>query len=104
MPSECLLEVLNKSAVTDAVEVYRRAFRRGVRHRPTNWQRALIDTAAIAAVRFDQATRNPDISASDLSHLERVARNAKRDMEAALHPAEPEPEPPPAFQMEATGG
>ena len=95
--TDSLPEVLDKSAATDAIEVYRRAFRRGLRHRPTNHQKLLIDTAAIAAVRFDEATRNPGMSASDVSHLSRVARVAKRDMEAALHPPEPEPEPPPAF-------
>jgi hypothetical protein len=85
MPSSCLPQVPDKSAAFDAqVRAYRRAFQRALRHRPTNLQRALMDTAAIAAARFDQAARDPDVGAQDLAHLERVARRAAAAMRASF--------------------
>src|SRR5262249_10150362 len=80
MSSACLLQVLDKSAVADAAQAYLRAFQKQLRVNPSNFQRSLMDLAAITAARFDAASRNPDVTAQDLSHLERVARRAKRDM------------------------
>jgi hypothetical protein len=85
MSSSCLPQVPDKSAVNDAqVRTYKRAFQRALRHRPTNLQRSLMDTAAIAAARFDQATRDPHVGAQDLAHLERVARRAAAAMRASF--------------------
>src|SRR5262249_23328732 len=103
MSSACLLQVLDKSAVADAAQAYRRAFQKELRHKPTNFQRSLMALAAITAARFDAASRNPDVTAQDLSHLERVARRAKKDMLESFHP-KTEPEPPPPFdEMFANG-
>jgi len=104
MTSACLSQVHDKSAVADAAQAYRRAFQQLLRHKPTNFQRSLMDLAAITAARFDVASRNPDVTAQDLSHLERVARRAKRDMLESFHASKPEPEPPPSFsEMVANG-
>ena len=85
MPSSCLPQVPDKSAVSDAqVRAYKRAFQRELRHRPTLLQRALMDAAAITAARFDAASRDPDVGAQDLAHLERVARRAAAAMRTSF--------------------
>src|SRR6516225_9005770 len=75
------------------VRAYRRAFQRELRHRPTNLQRVLMETAAVSAARFDRATRDPDIGAQNLAHLERDARRATAAMRAAF-PIKREPDDP----------
>ena len=85
MRSPCPSQVPDNSAAFDGqVRAYKRAFQRELRHRPTNLQRALMNTAAVAAARFDQATRNPDVGAQDLAHLERVSRRAQAAMRASF--------------------
>jgi hypothetical protein len=77
---------------TEHVERYKRAFQRALRRRPTHIQRGLMENAAAAQVKYDQALLDPRTGAQNLAHLERVARKAGNAMWASF-PIRPEPEP-----------
>jgi hypothetical protein len=74
------------------IRMYLRSYQRILRHRPTNLQRSLMQTAAVAAARYDAALRDPSISAQALAHLERVARKSSAAMHASFPKHQPEPE------------
>ena len=58
------------------VRAYKRELQCELHRRPTDVQRALMTTAAIARARFDQASRDHTVKPADLAHFERVARKA----------------------------
>jgi hypothetical protein len=75
----------DKAAAFDArVQRYLRAFQGGLRRRPTDLQRDLMQAAAVAQSRYDEALRNPDIRPNDLEALERIARRAGNAMWASF--------------------
>jgi hypothetical protein len=75
----------DKSAAFDArVQRYLRAFQGALRRRPTDLQRDLMQAAAIAQSRYEEALRNPHIKPQDLEALERIARRAGNAMHASF--------------------
>jgi hypothetical protein len=79
-------------ALAGQVRVYLRAYQRVLRHRPTNIQRALMQTAAIAAARYDAAVADGSFSGNSLGHLERCARKSAAAMYASFPKRQPQPE------------
>jgi hypothetical protein len=78
--------------------IHLRALQRDLCHhgRPTNLQRALLRTAAVAQAKLDAAVRDPAITGTALGHIERVARRAT----AAAYAAFPKPPAPPEPTLE----
>lgn len=62
------------AAFARQVRVYLRSYQRTLKRRPTNLQRSLMQTAAVAQARYDAALRDPTITGQNLGYLERCAR------------------------------
>jgi hypothetical protein len=84
------------SAFGARVQRYLRAFQNALRRRPTDLQRDLMQAAAYAQSRYDEALRNPHITPNDLEALERIARRAGNAMHASF---KIRPEQPPALML-----
>jgi hypothetical protein len=75
----------DKAAAFDArVQRYLRAFQVALRRRPTDLQRDLMQAAAIAQSRYEEALRDPHCKPQDLEALERIARRAGNAMHASF--------------------
>jgi hypothetical protein len=79
------------AAFAGQVRIHLRAYQRVLKHRPTNIQRSLMQTAAVAAARYAQAVADPSVGAQDLAHLERVSRKSLAHMHASFPKRQPQP-------------
>jgi hypothetical protein len=75
-------------ALTKRIAFLRKAYAKGLGHRPSALQSAAILRAARLTALSEQAALNPETSANDLVRLGGAACRARRDMEAVLHKGE----------------
>jgi hypothetical protein len=59
----------------------KRAFQRQLRRKPTEFERTLLDRAALMTTRAEIAAYDPNTSSEDLVRLDNVARRARADFE-----------------------
>jgi hypothetical protein len=87
-----------KQAATDAltkrIAFLRKAYAKGLGHRPSALQSAAILRAARLTALSEQAALSPETSANDLVRLDGAAYRARRDMAAILNAANREKDRP----------
>jgi hypothetical protein len=76
-------------ALKKRIDHLRKAYAKGLGHRPSTLQAAAIDRAARLSARAEAAACNPDISANDLVRLDGCASRARDAMEALLKATKP---------------
>jgi hypothetical protein len=72
------------SSLSDRVTYLKRAYARGLGHKPTTLQSAAIQRAAVLSAKAEAAALDPNVTPNDLVRLDHAAARARRDMEHAL--------------------
>jgi hypothetical protein len=90
-----------KSAEARLVEL-KRALQRQLKRRPTAYEKAALDRAALMTVRAEIAAYDPNASSEDVVRLDNAARRARNDFERiALPHTSPESPRPLLSQLRA---
>jgi hypothetical protein len=83
---------MSADALSTRIARFRKAFGRGLGHKPTILESAAILRAAQLSALAELAAADPGTSANDLVRLDNAAARARADMHAALAPKrKPEP-------------
>jgi len=73
------------------LEQLKRALQRQLRRRPTDYEKCVLDRAALLTLRAEIAAHDPRTSSNDLVRLDNVARRARRDFERIAQSSRHEP-------------
>jgi hypothetical protein len=73
-------------ALSKRITHFRKAFARGLGHRPTALQNAAMMRAATLAAQAELVLADPEASINDKVRIDGAARRALADMQAALQP------------------
>jgi hypothetical protein len=80
-------------ALSKRIRYLKRAFGKGLGHKPSTLQSAAIARAAVLTAKAEQAALDPDTTLNDLVRVDAAAARARRDMEQATRASKARPEP-----------
>jgi hypothetical protein len=70
-----------RKTVEQRLTELKRAFQRQLRRKPTEFERTLLDRAALMSVRAEYAASDPRATSEDVVRLDNAARRARADFE-----------------------
>jgi hypothetical protein len=84
---------MHTDALSTRIARFRKAFGRGLGHKPNTLESAAILRAATLTAKAEQAALDPGTTLNDLVRVDAAAARARRDMEQATRAAKERPEP-----------
>jgi hypothetical protein len=91
--SERARDRMHTDALSKRITYFKKAFGKGLGHKPSTLQSAAILRAATLTAKAELAAADPGTTLNDLVRVDAAAARARRDMEQATRASKERPEP-----------